>query len=86
MTRKIMLAAFLSLLLPAAAIAQHSGTPEEQRACAVNVRTFCRPVLDQGDFAVLACLQKHREKLSASCKKVLAGARSVITAATKVPS
>jgi hypothetical protein len=57
MTRKIILAAFLSLLLPASAMAQHSGTPEEQRACADNVRTFCRAVLDQGDFAVLACLQ-----------------------------
>jgi hypothetical protein len=27
--------------------------------------------LDQGDFAVLACLQQHREKLSAPCRKVL---------------
>jgi hypothetical protein len=71
MTCKITLAAIPLLLLPVAAMAQHSGTPEEQRACSTNVRAFCRPVLDQGDFAVLACLQQHRDKLSPSCKKVL---------------
>jgi hypothetical protein len=41
-------------------------------ACAGNVQRYCRPILDQGDFAVLACLQQHREKLTATCKKVLA--------------
>lgn len=71
MTRKITLAIMLSLSLPAAAVAQHGGTPEEQRACASNVRSFCRSVLNQGDFAVLACLQQHRDRLNASCKKVL---------------
>jgi hypothetical protein len=71
MIRRITLATLPLLLLPAAAMAQHSGTPEEQRACSANVRAFCRPVLDQGDFAVLACLQQHRDKLSPPCKKVL---------------
>ena len=71
MTRKIILSAIPLLLLPVALMAQHGGTPEEQRACSTNVRAFCRPVLSQGDFAVLACLQQHRHKLSPSCRKVL---------------
>jgi hypothetical protein len=64
-------AACLSLFFSSAAMAQHGGTQQEQRACAGNVQRYCGPVLDQGDFAVLACLQQHREKLSAACKKVL---------------
>jgi hypothetical protein len=31
---------------------------------------YCRPVLDQGDFAVLACHQQHLEELAVTCKKV----------------
>jgi hypothetical protein len=71
MTKYLAVAACLSLFIPGAAMAQHGGTEAEQRACDGNVQRYCRPVLDQGDFAVLACLQQHREKLSAACKKVL---------------
>ena len=63
----------LSLFVSNFALAQHSGTEQEQRVCAGNVQRYCRSILDQGDFAVLACLQQHREKLSASCRKVLTG-------------
>jgi hypothetical protein len=59
----------LSIFLCGAAMAQHGGTEQEQRSCAGNVQRYCRPILDQGDFAVLACLQKHRQKLTVSCKK-----------------
>jgi hypothetical protein len=61
----------LSLFLSSAAIAQHGGTEQERQACADNVHRYCRPVLDQGDLAVLACLQQHRETLTATCRKVL---------------
>jgi hypothetical protein len=64
--------AAMSLFLSGAAWAQHSGTEQEHRACVGNVQRYCRAVMDQGDFAVLACLQQHREKLSAPCRKVLA--------------
>ena len=65
-----------SLLLSAVssdAFAQpdRSGTPEEQKACARDVQRFCRPVIDQGDFTILACLQQHRPKLTAACNQVL---------------
>jgi hypothetical protein len=71
MNKYLLIAGVLSLLLSGAAAAQHGGTEQEQRACAGNVQRYCRPVLDQGDFAVLACLQQHREKLTANCRRVL---------------
>jgi hypothetical protein len=71
MTKYLPVAACLLLLGTNAAVAQHGGTEQEERACASNVQRYCRSVLTEGDFAVLACLQQHREKLSAACKKVL---------------
>jgi hypothetical protein len=50
---------------------QRSGTPEEQKACARDVERFCRALMDQGDFTILACLQQHRPKLTAACNQVL---------------
>jgi hypothetical protein len=63
----------LSLTVSTGAIAQQqrSGTPEEQAACSRDVQRFCRPVIDQGDFTILACLQQHRPKLTAACDQVL---------------
>ena len=53
------------------AFAQHGGTEQEQKACNRDVARFCKKVIDQGDFAVLACLQQNRTKLTAACKQVL---------------
>jgi len=63
----------LSLSISTGAIAQQqrSGTPEEQKACARDVQRFCRPVIDQGDFTILACLQQNRPKLTSACDMVL---------------
>ena len=72
--RKIFLGlALLSLSASTAAIAQQqrSGTPDEQKACARDVQRFCRAMMDQGDFVILACLQQNRTKLTGSCRQVL---------------
>jgi hypothetical protein len=64
----------LSLSVSTGAMAQQqqrSGTPEEQAACSRDVQRHCRPVIDQGDFTILACLQQNRPKLSAACNQVL---------------
>jgi hypothetical protein len=63
----------LSLSVSTGAIAQpeRSGTPAEQKACSRDVQRFCRPVIDQGDFTILACLQQNRPKLTAACDQVL---------------
>jgi hypothetical protein len=62
----------LSVSISTAAVAQQrSGTPQEQAACSRDVQRYCRPVMDQGDFTVLACLQQHRPKLTKACDMVL---------------
>jgi hypothetical protein len=73
--RKFFLALnLLSVSLSTAALAedaQRSGTPEEQKACTRDVQKYCRPVIDQGDFTVLACLKENRAKISEACNQVL---------------
>jgi hypothetical protein len=75
MRKLFLILTLLSISIPAGAIAQQqpqrSGTPEEQRACSRDVQRFCRPVIDQGDFTILACLQQNRPKLSSACGQVL---------------
>ncbi len=66
--------ALFSISVSTGAIAQQqqrSGTPEEQKACSRDVERHCRPVIDQGDFTILACLQQNRPKLTAACAQVL---------------
>jgi hypothetical protein len=50
---------------------QRSGTPDEQKACSRDVSRFCRTLMDQGDFVILACLQQNRPKLTKACSQVL---------------
>jgi Cysteine rich repeat len=62
------------LMLPCMAQAQMApprGTDEDQKACDSDARRHCRAVLDQGDVAVLACLQQNRTKLTRRCQAVL---------------
>ena len=49
----------------------HSGTDQEEKACAPDVRRFCRKLTDQGDLTILACLKENRPKLSPACRYVL---------------
>jgi hypothetical protein len=63
----------LSLSFSTGAIAQQqrSGTPEEQAACSRDVQRYCRQIIDQGDFVILACLQQNRPRLTKACDQVL---------------
>lgn len=69
---KFIVVGFLTIILSHAALAQQGGTEQERRACAGSAQRYCRATLDQGDFAVLGCLQQNRAKLTAACRKVLA--------------
>jgi hypothetical protein len=73
MRKTFLVAALLSLSVSSVAIAEpsHSGTVEEQKACAHDVQKFCRPVMDQPDLIVLNCLQQNRAKLTKACDQVL---------------
>jgi hypothetical protein len=69
----------LALLAPATVMAQQAsqdqmqmGTPEERAACRPDVRRHCSNLdFSKGDTH-LGCLKLNREKLSKSCKDVLA--------------
>jgi hypothetical protein len=55
---------FLALILlpvPASTGAlAHSGTDQEEKACAPDVQRFCHKLMDQDDFTILACLKENR--------------------------
>ncbi|MCL2713301.1 MAG: cysteine rich repeat-containing protein [Alphaproteobacteria bacterium] len=63
--------ALLSVSLPTAGFAQQRGTADEQEACRRDVQKHCRAVIDQGDFAILACLKENRTRISKACQQVL---------------
>ena len=48
-----------------------SGTPEDQRACSASVKQFCSSVVQDGDMAILACLQQNRARIEPACQRVL---------------
>ena len=56
---------------PAAPALDNRGTAEDQKACDKDAQRLCRPVLSDGDFAVLGCLRENRVKLSRACQGVL---------------
>jgi hypothetical protein len=66
---------YLALILLSVAISTsalaHSGSEQDEKACAPDAHRFCRKLLDQGDFAMLACLKENRPKLSTACRTVL---------------
>ena len=69
---RVLLACASLAALSSNAMAQLSGTPEEQAACRPDVRRFCYKIPeDQGASAFLQCLQEHRNRLRASCRNVL---------------
>ena len=61
---------FIIPLLLCASAASAQQRPGHD-ACARDVSRFCRPVMNSGDGAVLACLKQNRSRLSKGCDKVL---------------
>jgi Cysteine rich repeat len=52
------------------AVAQFSGTPQEQAACRPDARKHCSRV-SQDEMTVLNCLIRNRTRLSQSCRALL---------------
>ena len=53
--------------------AQQFESMREQgdRLCRNDATRLCRPVLNQGDFAILGCFQANATKLSRGCRQFL---------------
>ena len=66
MARFLLIIPFI-LMTSAASAQQQQG----HDACARDVSRFCRAHINDGDQAVLACLQQNRARLSKACAKVL---------------
>jgi hypothetical protein len=80
MTRSLAFALFLSTATATAAAAQSKetteqmGTAEQRAACRHDVQRYCRAVkAEDGPYAYLYCLQKHRDDLRPACLKVISG-------------
>ena len=69
MIRHLVLTAVL-LSAPAVAMAQ-SDRERGDKACRGDVQRHCKSVIEQGDMAILACLQTNRSRLSGTCTKFL---------------
>jgi hypothetical protein len=70
----LFLAASLALAQAQTQKPEQMGTPEQRAACGPDVGRYCKSVKpEEGPFAYLACLQKHREKLRPVCLKVIEG-------------
>jgi hypothetical protein len=53
-------------------IASAQGDRERgDKACRGDVQRLCRSVIEQGDMAILACLQTNRNRLSGNCRGFL---------------
>ena len=70
MTRSIFLIV-AAIVFSGAALAQSSGTPEEQAACRASVKRYCALAIPGGDMMVLSCLQQNRPRISKACRQVL---------------
>jgi hypothetical protein len=75
MMRKFFMTFFLLCVPVSTSAFAHSGTDQEERVCIHDVQRFCRKLMDQGDFTILACLKENRAKLSPACRTVLVSHR-----------
>jgi hypothetical protein len=69
--QKFLMALFLVSVPVSICAHAHSGSDQEQQACARDVQHFCHKLIDQGDFTILACLKENRPRLSPACRYVL---------------
>ena len=69
MTKLFAATAALALLFAVQAEAQERQ--QGQDACGRDSTRLCKPVINDGDQAVLACLKQNRAKLRAVCVKFL---------------
>jgi len=61
------------LILSTAALGQHQGTPQQQRACRHDVTRFCRQQVD--DYAIADCLRANMTRLRPVCRAVMEARR-----------
>jgi hypothetical protein len=71
MSKAFLIAALLLASIPQAFAQQQSDRQRGDRVCRNDATRLCRTVLDQGDFAILACFQQNARRLSRPCRDFL---------------
>jgi hypothetical protein len=72
MLQKSLILAFLLASVPTLCFAQGDDPRARgDRACKSDASRLCRKVIEQGDSAVLACLQENARRLGGSCRRFL---------------
>jgi hypothetical protein len=69
--RKYLLALTLPCVPASTGALAHSASDQKQKACTPDVQRFCRKLIDQGDFTILACLKEYRPKLAVAYGEVV---------------
>jgi hypothetical protein len=76
MRLRLPLVLLLLAAAPIAAAAQSTdmGTPEQRNACGPDVGRYCKTLKpEDGPFAYLDCLTKHKDKLRPACLTIIGG-------------
>jgi hypothetical protein len=64
--------ALTAILMSASTVAMAQSDRERgDKACRGDVQRHCRSVIEQGDMAILSCLQTNRTRLSGTCVRFL---------------
>jgi hypothetical protein len=72
MKRKKIICGLLIAIAPTVANAQGNDVRKQgDRACKADVTRYCKAVFNQGDMAILQCLQTNRAKLNRPCSSFL---------------
>jgi hypothetical protein len=72
MTTRLFILCLMIGLTPSISLAQGNDARERgERACKADVTRHCQKVIEQGDMAILQCLQSNRTKLRANCTAFL---------------
>ena len=70
MNKTVLISITLLALSGASAFAQSAATPQEKMACRGDAQTLCSEHIGK-PTEMNACLRENKEKLSASCRKVV---------------
>ena len=68
---KFLVALFLLSVPVSTSALAHSGTEQDEKACAPDVQRFCRKLMDQGDLPFWLASRKTVQSSLPACRYVL---------------
>ena len=65
-----------AIFVPTAALAEHSGSLEDQLACTPDVYRLCSQFIPDED-TIVSCLERNKPQLSAGCQAVFSKPQTI---------